>query len=109
MSTINATLSNKAIHSSYTGSEESPLNKLSDTEEPSIAYIKVKTNTLETCNNTLKTIVEKVNKQFNVELEINLINEGKYNGYFKIISESPDAIEFSKSLLLETENQHKNN
>ncbi len=104
MSTINATLSAKAINSSYTGSEDHQAHKFSDTEETSsIAYLRVKNSALATCVSRLNDTIEIVKNKFKVDIKITLVKDGKYNGYFKIITDSDEAMEFSKSLLLESE------
>ena len=103
MSTVNATMSTKAINSSYTGSDDNMANKLSDTEDTPVEYIKVKLTKLEVCNNRLNGIINKVTDEFSVDLQVKLVTDGKYSGYFKITSESDKAIEYTKSLLLKSE------
>jgi hypothetical protein len=94
-------MSTRAINSSYTGSDDNTANKLSDTDDTTIDYIKVKLTTLEVCKNKLNGIINKVTKELSVDIQVTLVKDGKYSGYFKIISESDKAIEYTKSHLLE--------
>lgn len=110
-STIEATLSAKFENSSYIDSEESQ-SKCSDIEEPITNYIKVKTNAQKKCLEAINNISKELSKIYQTSVEIKLLEEGIYRGYFIIVSDSKCAINQVKQKLLTIEdslNSENNN
>lgn len=109
MSTIEATLSTRAVVSSLNESDEVVSSKVSEQEENSneMAYLKVKTKKIQVCLNQLENIISSIAEKFAVKVDISLLDEGHYREYFRISSDTscPDAIEEVKRMLLEIENK----
>ena len=110
MSTIEATLSTRAVVSSVNESDEVLSNKVSEQEENNneIAYLKVKTKKIKVCLNHIENIVTTIEDKFAVKVDISLLEDGHYREYFRISSNPfcPDAIEEVKRMLLEIENKN---
>ena len=103
MSTVEATISTQAIESSYNDSHDRSYDKISDSDENIIDYLKVKTEALERCNNKLEQITKIITDQYSQTVFISLVDNGNYKGYYKIIADHPNIIETTKTLLLKEE------
>lgn len=107
-STIDGTLSAKIVTSSYADSEDN-ISRLSDVDETVINYIKVKTTAQKKCQGAIPNITKLIEEIYATNIDIKLIGEGNYKGYFIIISESKKSIDLAKQHLLQIEDSIDNN
>jgi pantothenate kinase len=101
-STVEATFSTKFDNSSYIDSDEGQ-SKYSDIEDSITSYIKVKTNAQKKCLEEINNISQELSKICKTSVEIKLLEEGSYKGYFIIVSDSKVAIDLVKQKLLTIE------